>query len=460
MTKNNPVWSFFSSVKMAIVLLILISVASILGTLIPQQEAAGPFISRLSPGVADILHGLQLFKIFHSTWFVILLGLLALNLIVCSLSRFPSAWKRFRQASVPDRDDLFEDIPSDQVVIKDIPLSEETDRLENLLKKSKGRVGRKDATDRSYLYVEKGAYSYFGVYLVHIGILAVMAGFVVGFFFGFEGHIDIPEGESVATVTLKGGRGVKNLGFAVRCDRFFIDFYENGAPKTYRSDITFLKDGHPAQSAAVLVNHPVTYSGMRFYQATYGMIPSGEPVMIVMQDNKKIKNIKVAVGMEFDLHENKAKVQITRVEENLMGMGYAVKLSIQSPAGNVQFWVFEAIEQIMQANPGLLEQVPLFNPGAFAPYIFSIGQPDRRYYTGLQVARDPGVPVAAAGGLLLMIGFVVVFFCSHRQIWIRLDKKAEKTRISITGKSSRDAVGLTREIRKLLNAAKFNERST
>jgi cytochrome c biogenesis protein len=458
LSKKNPVRSFFASVKLAIVLLVLISVASILGTLIPQQEAAEPFINRLSPGVADILHGLQLFNIFHSTWFAVLLGLLALNLIVCSLDRFPMAWKRFRQESAPDRDDLFETIPSDQVIVKETSLSEETDRLEKLLGK-KGRVGRKEMDDRSYLYVDKGAYAYFGVYVVHISILVMMAGVMIGSLLGFEGYMHIPEGESSAIVTLKGERGVKTLDFAIRCDRFFIDFYENGAPKTYRSDLTFLKADRTVQSSSVLVNHPASFAGISFYQANYGMIPSGDSVIIVMQDDKKIKDVKIAIGMEFELPEKKARVQMTRVEENLMGMGPAVKLNIQSPEGNIQFWVFQAIEQMIQANPGLLEQVPLFNPGAFEPYIFFLEQTDRRYYTGLQVARDPGVPVVATGALLMMIGFIIVFFCSHRQIWIRLDRKADKTRISIAGKSNRDTVGLKRDIRKLLDAAKSKEGS-
>ncbi len=459
MSKKNPVWSFFTSVKLAIVLLVLISIASILGTLIPQQGAAGPLIGRLSPGVVAVMRSLQLFDIFHSAWFMILMALLAANLIACSINRFPAAWNRFRSKPEPDRDELFEKAPSDRTLLMDAPLATAAGDLENLLKKRLSGVSRRDAGERSYLYGEKGAYSHFGVYVIHASVLVLMAGVIVGFLFGFEGSVEIPEGEETAVVELKAGRGLKNLDFAIRCDKFFIDFYENGMPKTYRSDLSFLRDGRVVQTSPVLVNHPVAFAGMRFYQSNYGMVATGDPVLVVTEGGKKIQDVKVAIGMEFDLPGKGTRAQMIRVEENLMGMGPAVKLNIQSIGGNVQLWVFQAIEQIKQANPGLLQQVPLFNPGLFEPYVFSLGQAGSRYYTGLQVARDPGVPVVALGALLMVIGFMVVFFGSHRQIWIRLEKKRDGTHVRIAGRSNRDEVGLDREIRRLAEAVASNKES-
>jgi cytochrome c biogenesis protein len=301
--------------------------------------------------------------------------------------------------------------------------------------------------------MQKGAYSYFGVYVIHASVLIILAGVMMRLLFGFEGFVNIPEGETVSAVTIKGDGRMMKLDFAVRCDRFFIDFYENGAPKTYRSDLAFLKDGKAVQSSTLLVNHPVVFGGMRFYQAHYGKISGDDPVLSVMRNGNKIKDVKAAIGMTFDLPDHKATVQMVRVEEDLMGMGPAVKLNIRSSGGNVQFWVFEAIAQIAQANPGLLEQIPVFNPGLFKPYVFSLVQADHRYYTGLQVARDPGIPVVAAGALVMLIGFMIVFFSSHRQIRIRLDSLGDKTKISISGWSNRDAVGLDREIRYWIRAA-------
>jgi cytochrome c biogenesis protein len=94
----------------------------------------------------------------------------------------------------------------------------------------------------------------------------------------------------------------------------------------------------------------------------------------------------------------------------------------------------------------------MFNPGIFAPYVFSLAMVHTKYFTGLQVARDPGVPVVVAGSLLLILGFMTVFFYAHRQVWIRIDRQGTHTRVSITGKTNKDPVGLDREIHRLIGA--------
>ena len=445
-------WSFFSSVKLAIALLIIIAIASILGTLIPQQEAAGAFVSRLSPGMVSVLEKLQIFDIFHSVWFLCLLFILSVNMIVCSLNRFPASWKRFRAISTPDEPALFKDLNADRVLLTEGKLVEEAEKIERLLKKRLKRVEIRDTGDTYFLSGQKGNFSYFGVYLIHVSILIILAGMIIGFLFGFEAYIELAEGESVDTVQLKGGKGLRKLDFTVRCDRFTIDYYKDGTPKLYQSDLAFVKNDSVLHQSPVLVNHPVSFAGIRFYQANYGKIPSGEAVIMLQKGREKAQVIRVSVGKEFDLPGKEGKATVIRMEENLMRMGPAVKINIATAPGNVQFWVFQNIEKIAEENPELLDHVPMFNPGAFAPYVFSLAMMNTKYFTGLQVARDPGVPVVIAGSLLLVLGFMTVFFSAHRQVWIRVDRKGQHTRISITGKTNKDPVGLDREIHRLMGA--------
>ncbi len=226
--------SLLSSVKLTIVLLIIISIASILGTIIPQQEA-DIFTSHLSPGMVAVFRELQLFNIFHSTWFVSLMILLSVNLIVCSANRLPASWKLSRKTSVPDETEIFRDLPSDRVILVEKPRNEEALRLQNLLKKKYKGICREDTEEGTFITGEKGNFSYFGVYLVHFSVLIILTGIIIGFLFGFDAYVEIAEGDSADKVQLKGETGFKKLDFAVRCDRFSIDYYEDGTPK----DVSF-----------------------------------------------------------------------------------------------------------------------------------------------------------------------------------------------------------------------------
>jgi len=458
--KKNGIWSFFSSVRLTIVLFIVITTVSIIGTVIPQGEAAREFASHLAPGLAFIFHKLQLFNIYHSVWFTTLMILLYLNLVICSWRRFPHSWRLFRKASSssPDWSHAFENLPPERVLFSKGGLDAESVRMENLLKKKYPRVQRRDTEEEeiTYLHGRKGAFSYFGVYIVHLSVLIIIGGVVIGALLGFDAYVEIAEGGSSDTVYLQGGKGFKKkkLDFTVYCNRFSLDFYDNGTPKLYRSDLSFLKDNQVVYRGPVLVNHPVTFEGIRFYQANYGIMPGGKAIITITKGNEKVSMFKAIAGDEFKLPGDDVTGRILRIEENLMGIGPAVKISIRSGERELQFWVFQYIEMIIEKNPGLLEEVPLFNPGLFKPYLFSLSRIESSYYTGLKVNRDPGVLVVAAGSFFLFLGFMIVFFHSHRQIWIKLESEGGGTRISITGKSNKDPVGLQRELSYFIEKAK------
>jgi cytochrome c biogenesis protein len=450
--RENPLIKFLSSLKLTLSLLILIAVLSIVGTFIPQQENAAEFASQLSPATVRILHNLQLFDVYHSYLFYILLALLAANLIVCSWRRFPGAWKQFKAPPFPGPAGLFDNLPPEQVLISDKKRDEIAQSVETALRGRFRRVVRGNAADDgTVLFGDRGSYSLFGVYTVHLSILVMIAGTVVGSLWGLNAYVNIAEGESADTVSIRGGRGTQALGFAVRCDRFTVDFYENGAPKTYRSDLSFIKDGRVAFQGPLLVNHPIEYNGIRFYQASYGSAANGRAFITVSGGTIKNKGMMVSAGESYALPGSNAKVEVLRVEDNLMEMGPAVKLRIRTGATNLQFWIFQHIDQIKEANPGLMDEVPLFNPGLFKPYVFTLVRVEQQYYTGLQVVRDPGVPLVAAGGLLMIAGLIIIYFQSHQRLWIRIDTVKDRTRISIAGRSNRNAGSLKLLMDRLLN---------
>lgn len=71
----------------------------------------------------------------------------------------------------------------------------------------------------------------------------------------------------------------------------------------------------------------------------------------------------------------------------MMQFGPAVKLNIETDKRNIQFWVFQHIQDIADVNPGLFSAVPLFNPGLFKPLVFLSG--------GLKENITPGYRLSA-----------------------------------------------------------------
>jgi cytochrome c biogenesis protein len=441
--KRNALWSFLASVRLTVILLIVIAVSAILGTVIPQQEEAQRFLRDFPPGPVSVLQFLQIFDMYHSVWFLLMMALLAVNLTVCSVNRFPRTWRIFQAARSEGPASPFERAAADRVFSAPGPPAREAERLEAIIRKRFGKVRRAEDKGSITLHGEKGAFSYFGVYVVHMSILIILAGAIIGSLSGFDGYVNIPEGDTVDTVKLRGGQGTKKLDFAVRCDRFTVEFYENGMPREFRSDLAFLRDGKIVYEGPLRVNHPIEFGGIRFYQSSYGST-SGKAHLTVADGAGRKKLVKVAAGEQFELPGRKAAVSVLRVEENLMNMGPAVKLGIMSEKGGIAFWVFRHIREIEEANPGITKHVPQFNPGLFKPYVFSLSGIESVYFTGLQVNTDPGVPIVAAGAILMVAGFMIVFLFSHRQVWVRVEEKGGKCRVSLVGRCNRDPAGLAR----------------
>jgi cytochrome c biogenesis protein len=93
---------------------------------------------------------------------------------------------------------------------------------------------------------------------------------------------------------------------------------------------------------------------------------------------------------------------------------------------------------------------PKLDPAAFKPYLFELEAIANSYYTGLQVNKDPGVPAVWAGCFLMVGGFLVTFFTSHRRFWIRLSPARAGTTVSVAATAGKNPVGLQRELEKLL----------
>jgi len=437
-----------ASPRLAHVLLVMITVAALLGTVIPQGEESRPIAARLSPPLLSLCQALGLFDIYRAPWFVALILLLMLNLTACYVKRLPAQWRRLRRDGDPARSAPFKDgtilfFPGD-------PAAAET-AVESILKKRYGRFRKASSPSGAFFLARRGVSPLFGLPVVHLGILILLTGGLVGGVWGVKGYVHIPEGETAVAMTIAGTGDERPLGFLVRCDRFLVEYYPNGAPKLFRSDLSFLVDGREAARGSLLVNHPLEFGGFRFYQSGFGLLPGGRLLLRWSKDGGGGGTREIAVGDRFPLAEGSAVVEVLRIEDDLMGLGPAVKLAVADRGGETPLWVFVNIDRILAANPGLLEQMPIVNPRSYKPWVFSLARGGERYYTVLQVGRDPGVPLAALGAVLILGGLIVNYLFPDRAIGIEVRAAEGGSSITAAARSERDPTGAEREARDLVS---------
>jgi len=426
---------------------------SIIGTLVPQKEGAMELAQRISPGLVNLLNALQIFDMYHSFWFRLLIGALALNLIICSFDRLPAFLKRLRALPKPDRSRPFEDIAPDRTFSVKGEMMEIFDGVLETLKKRYGNIQTKETDKGHFFYGEKGRYTLFGFYLVHLSVLLILMGGIIGSFFGFEAYVNIPEGETVETVTLRKSGAPMKLPFGVQCDKFTVEFYENGTPKRYQSDVSFIANGEAAQKGALLVNHPLTFEGITFYQSSYGTTPGDRVRLKISKKGRDPDDsiLEVQLGQPVPLPGNGGQFLVMDVRADFMRLGPAVLVLIKTVEDkNTQFWVFQHHESIRERFPGVFEKFPKMNPAIYEPYTFSLENIESRFYTGLQVNKDPGVPLVWLGCFIMVTGFFITFFTSHRHVWVRVSKeKGDTISVSVAGRANKNPVGLERELDQL-----------
>ena len=457
--KANIIWRTLSSVRLTAALLIILALASVVGTFIPQGEEAMEFARGLSPTTLKILATLGLFDIYHATWFRVIIGLLALNLIVCSIDRFPGAWKRFAARPRPDRQKPFEKLQPEQSFRAPVPVEAAAQKVRELLSKKYGKVTEKTNPGAVYFYCDRGRYSHFGVYIVHLSVLIILVGALIGSFWGFEAFVNILEGDQVSSVHERRTRRHIPLGFTIKCEDFKVEFYEDGTPKEYRSDLVFLDNDKPVLKKSVLVNHPVKFKGIMFYQASYGQVMGDRVTLKIIRKASKpiVALTEAGLREKIPLPKDEAYFQLLEIREDFMRMGPAVLISVeQGGEEKARFWVFWHSEAIRKRFPGIMEQFQKLNPSSFQPYTFMLERMERVYYTGLQVNKDPGVPFVWTGFFLMIAGLFVAFFTSHRRIWVKVSKKKNGCQIAVAGMANKNPVGLHRELAQLTNELKHS----
>jgi cytochrome c biogenesis protein len=436
---HNPIWKFFSSVKLTVIVLLVLAMTSIIGTLIPQNEDPAGYVHAFGEFYYRIFQFLDIFDMYHSWWFQLLLLLLTINVIVCSLDRLPSVWKSAFIKAPPFDISRFRRLPHKEEFIVGRSSAELKMMYEPVISKIFS-YSRTDETSEGFcLFGEKGRWTRLGVYMVHFSIILLLLGGLIGSIFGFDGFVTIPEGETISEIRLRNNHAVRPIDFDVRCDDFTISFYDSGMPSEYRSSLTIIEKGTPVLKRDIIVNDPLRYKGINLFQSSYGVLEPKDVTLVFESTESGMKyDKKVKVGEAVDIPEDMGTFVIRDFRNSYNFKGHNI--------GEVFFGILTRKDH---------DPVSVILPLRFRSFdkmrrgrvIVSVSAYEPRYYTGLQVTKDPGVSIVYAGFIIMIAGCFITFFMSHQRLCVEIISTGNESSVAVSGLANRNRLGMQKKVK-------------
>ncbi len=346
--------SFLGSMEVAITLFVVVGIASIIGTILQQNQAYNTYIVKFGPFWFEVFRSLKLFDIYSSWWFVFLLGFLLVSTSVCIYHYAPFMLREWRQFRL-------------NVSEKSLKLMHcsklwktgQTQEQAAAFVKQKlvnGGYSSREQLDNGVLTIaaKKGAANRLGYLFTHGAIILIcLSALYDGNFnlklrelasqlkpetrdllasqvppisrlgpddnHAFRGSISLPEGSTTNIVFLQMRNGflVQELPFNLTLHDFRIEHYESGMPKSFESDIVIedLQTGEKI-SKTIEVNHPLFYKDFAIYQASFDDGGSIMDLQLWSLENgsRHIENFKQVVGKSRDIETAQGKVKLELVE--------------------------------------------------------------------------------------------------------------------------------------------------
>ena len=491
------VWRTLRSMRTALILLLMLALASVAGSLVPQWPNSPERVIRYQldhPLVGAFYGRAGLFDVYGSWWFVLITTLLFVSLVACLFPRTRALVRTLRQRPVQAREiDAFR-LYEERVVSADPARA--IDGSRRVLRRRLFRVSR-DGDGRQALAAEKGALREVGSLLFHWAFLLIVIGVIYGKGTGFTGRAVVVEGKTWVDAQanydgdLRTGRFFNDdfTGVGLHLRGFEDTYRTSGQPMDFVSHVDLLDpQGNVAQQADIRVNHPASIDGVEFFQYGFGWAPvvevrehgeliASEPITFV-QDTApegvpqlampwhgilKLPSLHPQVGMTLELWpDSRAWLQLrTTGQPVAMTQSFEPIMFYKVYRGDLTDTSARSLDASVMRKAGQgvvgaaqtvdLRTGKVVADGASASGL-TISFPELRQYSVFQVSRDRGVPLVLLAAILVLLGLLPALYTSRRKVWVRAEPNGTGTVLKVGGFALQRKPQFDEEFSKLVDA--------
>ena len=393
---------FFRSLadlRFAIAILLIIASVSIIGTVIEQDQSIElyklnyPLTNKIFGFLSwDIILKFGLDHVYKTWWFISCIFLFGISLLSCTiLQQLPGLkisrrCQFFRTSKQFQRLKIFTQLQNSNF-----------HQLVSKIKETKYSVFQQ----KNIIYAYKGLIGRLAPIVVHLSMILILVGTIVGAINGFKAQEIIPKTETFHIQNiLSKGQLTSIPKVSTRVNDFWITYTKQTTINQFYSDISILNSkGTEIEHKTIFVNSPARYNGINYYQTDWNLIG------LRLQDN----NSEISQYPLLNLGNTQNKIWITWVPiNNNLSQGNIILID------NLQGYcsVYNEIGQFL----GNFELNEEFNENSQIALIDILSS------TGLQIKTDPGIPLIYTGFFFLMIS-TLISYISYSQIWIIKDRQ-------------------------------------
>ena len=462
-------WRQLTSMRTALILLLMLGIAAIPGSLIPQRGQNPMKVQEVftqSPGLAKFYDALSLFDVYGSPWFSAIYILLFLSLIGCVLPRSLEHYKAARALppATPKNLNRMEHYSDWQKA------GDELQKAEFWFKKNRFRV----RAEGNSLSAEKGFLRETGNLLFHLALILILFGVSLGALFGMKGEAIVNVGETfVNTATSYDSISLGRLSnesslapFTIKVDRFTAKYDPiTNAPEDYTLEVTSKKSPSSKDVKKIIkVNSPLGFGSTNVYLQANGYSPIVTvrdksssvvfqgPVPFLPQDANltstgaiKVPDMKPQIGFVASFLPTAAR---DKVRGGISAYPEALDPSLLLSVWRGDLGLDQGVPQsVYRINTSKMEQIGLRSLKPGQVYTFADGSISFDGFTpwvNLQIVRDPGKGYALLGSVLAIAGLLASLFGRRRRIWIRV---TEQGRVEVAGLAKNSVSGLFDEMK-------------
>ena len=455
-------WRNLTSMRTALFLLLLLSIAAVPGSLFPQRSIdAGRVADFLAtnPTAGPILDRLWFFDVYASPWFSAIYLLLVISLVGCIVPRSRLHWHALR-SQPPRAPARLERLDAHRTIRY---AGEPAAALADVTAALRRRRYRVHAHDQRSVSAETGYLRETGNLVFHLAICLVIVGVAVGHLWGWRGDVIVPEGQTFVSSarnyhSVIAGPLVDTTAlptFSVRVDRMDVRFEEQvggaqrGAPRGFTAFTTTQAPlGAASQSQTLGVNEPLSLSGADVFLLGNGYAPvvtvrdaAGQTLYtgatpFLPQDNDYLSVGAIKVPAASPKMLGFSGFFLPTAEPSYAQGPQSVFPALYNPELALSVWEGELFaggrpQSVYTLTTTQLTEVPAADGTPLAIRLKpgqtvqlpggrgSISFDSVARFAGLSVRTDPGKGLTLAAALLTLAGLVASLVVRRRRVFVR-----------------------------------------